>query len=163
MNYPESVRFLYALGNEIRTTKLGLDRIAVLLERLGNPHQSCRFVHVAGTNGKGSVCAMIESGLRAAGIRTGLFTSPHLAEPTERIRINGQAVGSDLFAAAFERVHQASERLLEDGVLEFHPTYFETVTAMALLVFHDLEVERSGRAAGRHQCRHPRALCDHTD
>jgi dihydrofolate synthase/folylpolyglutamate synthase len=141
MNYPESVRFLYALGNEIRTTKLGLDRIAVLLERLGNPHQSCRFVHVAGTNGKGSVCAMIESGLRAAGIRTGLFTSPHLAEPTERIRINGQAVGSDLFAAAFERVHQASERLLEDGVLEFHPTYFETVTAMALVVFHDLEVE----------------------
>ena len=89
MNYPDSVHFLYALGNEIKTAKLGLDRIARVLEALGNPQQRIPFVHVAGTNGKGSTCAMIESALRHRGRRTGLFTSPHLAEPTERIRIDG--------------------------------------------------------------------------
>ena len=67
MNYPDSVHFLYALGNEIKTAKLGLDRIARVLEALGNPHRRTRIVHVAGTNGKGSTCAMIESGLRASG------------------------------------------------------------------------------------------------
>ena len=92
MNYPDSVQFLYSLGNEIKTAKLGLDRIAALLEALGRPQDRCRFVHVAGTNGKGSTCAMIESVLRTGGFRTGLFTSPHLIEPTERICINGQPV-----------------------------------------------------------------------
>src|ERR1700724_1549261 len=87
MTYSESVRFLYSLGNEIQTAKFGLDRITRLLEALGNPQRASRFVHVAGTNGKGSTCAMIEAGLRAAGVRTGLYTSPHLIEPTERIRI----------------------------------------------------------------------------
>ena len=67
--------------------------------------RDCRFVHVAGTNGKGSTCAMIESGLRAAGVRTGLFTSPHLAEPTERIRIDGRPVSPAQFADGFDRVH----------------------------------------------------------
>src|SRR5271155_5488775 len=105
MNYPDSVRFLYALGNEVQTAKLGLERIGALLEALGDPQQACRIVHVAGTNGKGSTCAMIESGLRAAGYRTGLFTSPHLVEPTERIRIAGCPVSAVSFAAAFERVH----------------------------------------------------------
>ncbi len=81
MNYPDSVHFLYALGNEIKTAKLGLERIRAVLEALGRPQDRCRFVHVAGTNGKGSTCAMIESGLRAAGLRTGLFTSPHLSSP----------------------------------------------------------------------------------
>ena len=89
MNYPDSVRFLYALGNEVKTARLGLERIGILLEALGNPQQACPIVHVAGTNGKGSTCAMIESGLRAAGYRTGLFTSPHLVEPTERIQVAG--------------------------------------------------------------------------
>ena len=91
MNYPDSVHFLYALGNEIKTAKLGLERIARVLDALGRPQDRLRFVHVAGTNGKGSTCAMIESALRAAGRRTGLFTSPHLAEPTERIRIDGRS------------------------------------------------------------------------
>jgi len=135
VNYPDSVQFLYALGNEIRTVRLGLDRIRAVLDALGRPQDRCRFVHVAGTNGKGSTCAMIESGLRAAGWRTGLFTSPHLAEPTERIRIDGRPVDAARFAAAFERVHQAVERLLEAGSIDMHTTYFETVTAMALLIF----------------------------
>src|SRR5690349_17096929 len=113
MNYPDSVQFLYALGNEIKTAKLGLERIQAVLEALGRPQDRCRFVHVAGTNGKGSTCAMIESGLRAHAIKTGLFTSPHLAEPTERIRICGEPVSAADFAAAFDRVHACVEELLE--------------------------------------------------
>jgi dihydrofolate synthase / folylpolyglutamate synthase len=142
VNYPDSVHFLYALGNEIKTAKFGLDRIRQVLDALGRPQDRCRFVHVAGTNGKGSVCAMIESGLRAAGDRTGLFTSPHLAEPTERIRIDGLPIGSDEFATAFNRVHAASEELLAAGAIDLHPTYFETVTAMAMLVFADRQTDR---------------------
>lgn len=135
MDYPDSVRFLYALGNEVKTAKLGLARIGAVLEALGNPQQACRIVHVAGTNGKGSTCAMIESGLRAAGYRTGLFTSPHLLEPTERIQINGRQVNASEFAAAFDQVHECAEELLRQESIDLHPTYFETVTAMALVLF----------------------------
>jgi dihydrofolate synthase/folylpolyglutamate synthase len=134
VNYPDSVQFLYSLGNEIKTAKLGLERIRAVLEALGRPQDRLRFVHVAGTNGKGSTCAMIESALRAAGRRTGLFTSPHLAEPTERIRIDGRPISADRFAEAFNRVHSAN-------ALDLHTTYFETVTAMALLVFAEERVE----------------------
>jgi dihydrofolate synthase/folylpolyglutamate synthase len=141
LNYPDSVQFLYALGNEIKTAKFGLERIRTALAALGNPQNSLRFVHVAGTNGKGSTCAMIESGLRAAGHRTGLFTSPHLAEPTERIRINGEAVSAAQFAAAFDRVHERVERLVEASAIDLHTTYFETVTAMAFLIFLDERVD----------------------
>src|ERR1700693_955891 len=112
MNYPDSVQFLYALGNEIETAKLGLHRVRAVLEALGRPQDRTRFIHVAGTNGKGSTCAMIESALRAGGQRTGLFTSPHLSQPTERIRIAGQAIGTEPFTDAFDRVHRAAEELL---------------------------------------------------
>jgi dihydrofolate synthase/folylpolyglutamate synthase len=142
MNYPDSVQFLYSLGNEIKTAKLGLERIAAVLAELGDPQRRLRFVHVAGTNGKGSVCAMVEAGLRAAGERTGLFTSPHLVEPVERIRIGGEPVTAAEFAAAFDRVHEASERLLDRGTIDLHPTYFETVTAMGLLIFADKRCDR---------------------
>ena len=152
MNYPDSVQFLYALGNEIKTAKFGLERIRATLEALGNPQDRLSFIHVAGTNGKGSICAMIERGLRAAGRRTGLFTSPHLAEPTERIRINGVPVSATQFADAFRRVHTCVEKLVEEGVVDWHTTYFETVTAMAFLIFLDegvdtvvLEVGLGGR------------------
>ena len=140
-SYPESVRFLYSLGNEIRTVKLGLERIRELLAALGNPHRSFRSVHVAGTNGKGSVAAMIASSLRAAGYRTGLYTSPHLAEPTERIRVDGKRISEDHFARVFDAVHHAALRMQRLGELEFHPTYFETVTAMGFLAFRELGVE----------------------
>lgn len=141
MNYPDSVRFLYSLGNEVKTAKLGLERIGTLLEALGNPQSSLRIVHVAGTNGKGSTCAMMESALRAAGYRTGLFTSPHLVEPTERIRIDGRPVSAESFAAAFDEVHACAEALLRQEVIDLHPTYFETVTAMALLLFRERRAE----------------------
>ena len=129
MNYPDSVQFLYSLGNEIKTAKLGLDRIRAMLDALGRPQDRLRFVHVAGTNGKGSTCAMIESALRISGLRTGLFTSPHLAEPTERIRIDSRPISADRFAQAFNRLRG------------LHTTYFETVTAMALLVFAEERVD----------------------
>lgn len=141
MNYPDSVQFLYALGNEIKTVKLGLERIRAVLDALGRPQASCRFIHVAGTNGKGSTCAMIESALRVAGRRTGLFTSPHLAEPTERIRIDGRPISAEEFTNAFNRVHAVVEDLMETGAIDLHTTYFETVTAMALLVFADEAVD----------------------
>jgi dihydrofolate synthase/folylpolyglutamate synthase len=135
VNYPDSVHFLYALGNEIKTAKLGLERIARVLDALGDPQRQIRFVHVAGTNGKGSTCAMIESALRAAGKRTGLFTSPHLAEPTERIRIDGRPVSADRFTDAFDRIHRVVEQLIAANAIDLHTTYFETVTAMAMLIF----------------------------
>ena len=135
MNYTEAVRFLYSLGNEVQTAKFGLERITHLLDALANPERACRWVHVAGTNGKGSTCAMIESGLRWAGLRTGLYTSPHLVEPTERIQIAGELISQAQFADIFNEVHETAERMLEEGSLDFHPTYFETVTAMAFLAF----------------------------
>lgn len=141
MNYSESVRFLYSLGNEIQTAKFGLERITRLLAALGDPHLAGRFIHVAGTNGKGSTCAMIESGLRAAGIRTALYTSPHLVEPTERIQIEGRPVSEGEFADAFTEIHATSEGMIESGELDLHPTYFECVTAMAFLLFARAKVD----------------------
>jgi dihydrofolate synthase / folylpolyglutamate synthase len=142
VNYAESVRYLYSLGNEIQTAKYGLDRIARLLDALGNPHRAGRFIHLAGTNGKGSTSAMIEAGLRAAGLRTGLYTSPHLSEPTERIRIDGAPITRPGFAAAFDRVHATAMQMLAAGALDLHPTYFETVTAMAFLAFRDAALDK---------------------
>jgi dihydrofolate synthase/folylpolyglutamate synthase len=141
MTYADSVRYLYSLGNEVLTAKLGLERITALLQALGNPHQGCRWVHVAGTNGKGSTCAMIEAGLRAAGIRTGLYISPHLIEPTERIQICGQPVSQEQFAQAFVRVHETAERMLASSEIDMHPTYFETVTAMAFVLFAEAKLD----------------------
>jgi len=137
VNYPDSVQFLYALGNEIKSAKLGLERITAVLEALGNPERAYRVVHVAGTNGKGSTCAMIEAGLRAANVRTGLFTSPHLIEPTERIQIDGIPVSPADFERAFNVVHETAEKL----DLDCHPTYFETVTAMAFWLFREMHVD----------------------
>jgi dihydrofolate synthase / folylpolyglutamate synthase len=141
MTYAESVRYLYSLGNEVLTAKLGLERIALLLQALGNPHRACRWVHVAGTNGKGSTSAMIEAGLRAAGVRTGLYISPHLMEPTERIQIAGRPVSQEQFARAFNRVHEAAEAMLAASALDMHPTYFETVTAMAFVLFAEAKLD----------------------
>jgi dihydrofolate synthase / folylpolyglutamate synthase len=152
VNYPDSVRYLYSLGNELKAgAKLGLERMQALLAQLGNPERGQRFVHVAGTNGKGSTCAMIANVLRHAGYRTGLYTSPHLIEPTERIEIDGCPLTPAEFAAAFDAVHAAAETLLQEDRLDAHPSYFEIVTAMALVTFRKgcdisvLEVGLGGR------------------
>ncbi|MBV8526109.1 MAG: bifunctional folylpolyglutamate synthase/dihydrofolate synthase [Acetobacteraceae bacterium] len=152
MSYPDSVRYLYALGNEIKAgAKFGLERMQILLAALGNPEQTGRFVHVAGTNGKGSTSAMIATVLQHAGFDTGLYTSPHLLDPTERIQINRNPVSHEEFANVFELVHRKSEELLKSEALDAHPSYFETITAMAFLLFREraditvLEVGLGGR------------------
>ena len=152
MSYPDSVRYLYSLGNELKAgAKFGLERMRTLLTKLGNPECGQRLVHVAGTNGKGSTCAMIANTLKHAGLRTGLYTSPHLVEPTERIQINGDPVTSTEFAQAFDLVHAMAEELIRDERIDAHPSYFETVTAMALLIFRErcdiavMEVGLGGR------------------
>lgn len=152
MSYPDSVRYLYSLGNELKAgAKFSLAAMQTLLAELGNPEREQRFVHVAGTNGKGSTCAMIANALRHGRFRTGLYTSPHLIEPTERIQIDGSPVSPNEFVQAFEAVHDAAEALLKNERLEAHPSYFETVTAMALLIFRQrcdisvLEVGLGGR------------------
>jgi dihydrofolate synthase/folylpolyglutamate synthase len=141
MTYPDSVRFLYSLGNETRVVKLGLERIRGLLARLGDPQQAYRCVHIAGTNGKGSTAAMIAAGLGAAGIRVGLYTSPHLVQPVERIRIAGSAVTEEEFAEAFEQVHRTALRMIDEGAIDGHPTYFESVTAMGFLLFRAAAID----------------------
>jgi dihydrofolate synthase/folylpolyglutamate synthase len=152
LSYPDSVQYLYSLGNEIKAgAKLGLDRMRELLAGLGHPEFSQRFIHVAGTNGKGSTSAVIASALRQSGLRTGLYTSPHLIEPTERININGANVTKERFAGSFSTVHQIAEQMLLAEKLDAHPSYFETVTAMALLLFKEdcdisvIEVGLGGR------------------
>lgn len=152
MTYASSVRFLYSLGNELKVgAKWDLNRMRVLLGALGNPEAGRRFVHVAGTNGKGSTCAMLASILSAGGLRTGLYTSPHLQKPTERIRIDGTDISEEEFSAAFDRVHEAAERLEAAGSIDGYPSYFEIVTAMAFLAFREktdisvIEVGLGGR------------------
>lgn len=143
MNYEESVRSLYALGRELaapqqaRVQKFGLENIRVLCAALDNPHLAAPCVHVAGTNGKGSTAAMIESILRAAGFRTGLYTSPHLERINERIRVDGTEISDGAFAAAWTRVQASIESLLAAGDLAAHPTFFECVTAIAFVAFAD--------------------------
>jgi dihydrofolate synthase/folylpolyglutamate synthase len=136
MSYPDSVQYLYALGNELKAgAKFGLERMQTLMTALGESQLATRTVHVAGTNGKGSTSAMIASALRAAGYKTGLYTSPHLISPTERIQMDGLAITPADFDAVFQKVHAVAERLVESGEMDAHPSYFETITAMAFVYF----------------------------
>jgi dihydrofolate synthase / folylpolyglutamate synthase len=140
-DYPECVRFLYSLGYELKSTRFGLEGMRRLVAALGHPERSFRCVHVAGTNGKGSTAAMIEAGLAAAGFHTGLYTSPHLIEPLERIRIGGEDSSREAFAAAFAAVHEVARRLLAAGRLETHPSFFETLTAMGFEAFRRAAID----------------------
>lgn len=115
--------------------KLGLDSMHILVEALQHPERAYRTVHVAGTNGKGSVCAMVSAGLRAAGYRTGVYTSPHLDRIEERIAVDGAPVASEAFDAALAEVFAAIDRLQHSGRLSVTPTFFEVVTATALVAF----------------------------
>ncbi len=135
------MRYLLSLGNELKGAKLGLERIEALLRRLGRPERSFRSVHIAGTNGKGSTAAMIEAGLRAAGRRTGLYTSPHLVRINERIRVAGEEISEADFVTAFEAVQGAVEALLAGDRVDSHPSYFECVTALGFEHFRRAEVE----------------------
>jgi dihydrofolate synthase/folylpolyglutamate synthase len=115
--------------------KLGLDNIAHLLDGLNHPERAWPAVHVAGTNGKGSVTAMVERALRAAGHRTGRYTSPHLSRIEERIAIDGVAVASETFDAVAEHVLGVVDQLRARRILATEPTFFEVTTAMAFEIF----------------------------
>jgi len=141
MTYPQAVRYLLSLGNEGTGGRLGLDRIEKLLERLGHPERSFRAVHIAGTNGKGSTAAMIESGLRAGGMRAGLYTSPHLVRINERIRALGREISDAELCGGFAAVRDAVEQLLAEGAVDCHPSYFECVTALGFEHFRRAGVE----------------------
>ncbi len=121
--------------------KLGLENIRTLLTALGDPQNSYLKIQVAGTNGKGSVCAFLDSICNTAGIKTGTFTSPHLISITERIRINGKDVSEVDFARHATFVRETAENLLAKGELEYRPTFFEQITAIALVAFAEAKIE----------------------
>ena len=127
MTGQEAIAYIHAYQWEKHAP--GLERIRALLEALGNPHKGMRFVHVAGTNGKGSTCAMVASVLQAAGYRVGLNTSPYLVTFHERIRVDGEMISDADLAAVTEWVRPAAEAMAE------HPTEFELITAIALVYF----------------------------
>lgn len=147
MNYEAAVRYLLTLGRELAAptqaaaAKFDLENITVLAERLGHPDRAYPSAHIAGTNGKGSSCAFLESILRHAGFRTGLYTSPHLERINERMRIDGKEIGDEPFAGVFTRLQELIEELLARHKLRAHPTYFECVTAMAFECFARERVE----------------------
>ena len=141
MNFRESESYLLSLGNEVSTMKLGLDNIRKLLAALGDPQSNYRKVQVAGTNGKGSVCAFLNSICVAAGIKTGMYTSPHLVSITERIQIDDKEISEDDFARFATGVRETSEELAAAGEIDNVPTFFEQVTAIALLAFAEAKVE----------------------
>jgi dihydrofolate synthase / folylpolyglutamate synthase len=129
MLYSQAIQFLYSL--RLFGIKLGLENTLRLAAAAGNPHQKLRFIHVAGTNGKGSTCAMLESIYRAAGLRVGLFTSPHLVSFTERIQVDRSPISQQDAARGVELMQEWIKSL---GA-EAHPTFFEAVTVMALDYF----------------------------
>jgi len=110
-----------------------------LLSRLGNPQEGIKIIHVAGTNGKGSVCAYLNAILLAGGKKTGLFTSPHLVRINERFQINGEDVSDEQFLDAFLKVEKAAKEYEAEG--EGHPSYFETLFLMGMLIFKEAGVE----------------------
>jgi len=141
MFFYEAQSYLLSLGHETLTIKLGLENTEKLLSALGNPHKAFPSVQIAGTNGKGSSAVMLESICRAASIRVGLFTSPHLVSITERIRLDGHQVSEADFGHLTAQVKQTAEQLVRKGELQTLPTFFEHVTAIALLAFHEANVE----------------------
>ena len=129
VTYPETIQFLYGL--RLFGAKFGLENTFKLAALAGNPQERLRFIHVAGTNGKGSTCAMLESIYRAAGLRLGLFTSPHLVSFRERIQVNRQLISE----AEVVRLAGEIQPLLKQFPAGHHPTFFEVVTLMALKFF----------------------------
>ena len=121
------------------TTKNKLEHTKELLYRLGNPQKCFQVIHVAGSNGKGSVCAYIESVLRKAGKQTGLFTSPHLVCIEERFALNGKTCNRDDFLSAADQVSQVANQMVNEGLP--HPTFFEYIFAVGMLIFAKAKVE----------------------
>ncbi len=146
MSYETAVASMFALGHELAQTpsnKFDLAHMRVLLATMDHPERGFPSVLIAGTNGKGSTAATLASILRASGLKTGLYTSPHLLRINERIRINGDEIGDDDFARLHGEVDRVAERLVEEGQLPWHPSFFEMMTAIAFSYF---ALERVGIA-----------------
>ena len=147
MSYVAAVEQLNAMVPELYQSsgqprrKFSLDEIRILLAALGDPHRRFPSVLIAGTNGKGSTAATLASILTSSGLRTGLYTSPHLSRVNERIRLNRGEIDDDPFAALYFRVHDAAQRLVLDGSLPQLPSFFEILTAQALLYFAEAQVD----------------------
>lgn len=137
MNYTEAVDYIETIPKF--TVKHPPEHTRELLSRLGNPQEGIKIIHVAGTNGKGSVCAYLNAMLLAGGKKTGLFTSPHLIRINERFQINGEDVSDEQFLNAFLKVEKAAKEYEAEG--EGHPSYFETLFLMGMLIFKEAGVE----------------------
>lgn len=137
MNYTEAVDYIETIPKF--TVKHPPEHTRELLSRLGNPQEGIKIIHVAGTNGKGSVCAYLNAMLLAGGKKTGLFTSPHLVRINERFQINGEDVSDEQFLNAFLKEEKAAKEYEAEG--EGHPSYFETLFLMGMLIFKEAGVE----------------------
>lgn len=158
MKYEEVVRYIEDIPKF--TKKHTLLHTREFMRRLGNPCQGRKVLHVAGTNGKGSVCAYMQAILLFEGKRVGFFTSPHLVKLNERIRINGKDIDDDTFCRIFAKVRQVAEELEKEG-LE-HPSYFEFLYGMGMLAFEEndaeyivLETGLGGRLDATNSFEHP--------
>jgi len=144
MSYETAIARMFALGHELAQTpsqKFDLAHMRVLLAALDHPERRFPGVLIAGTNGKGSTAATLDSILRASGLKTGLYTSPHLVRINERIRVNGKGVTDDDFASLQGEVDQVAEKLVERAELPWHPSFFEMMTAIAFEHFVREKVE----------------------
>src|SRR5450759_263129 len=138
MSYETAVTSMFALGHELAQTpsnKFDLAHMRVLLGAMHHPERTFPSVLIAGTNGKGSTAATLASILRASGLKTGLYTSPHLVRINERIRLKGEPIADDDFAMLHDVVDRTAERLVGEGDLPWHPSFFETLTAMGFEYF----------------------------
>jgi dihydrofolate synthase/folylpolyglutamate synthase len=138
MNFDEALDYLYGLGHETAVIKFGLANTVRLLDALGRPQDAFDKVQVAGTNGKGSVCTFLEAICRAAGVRVGLNTSPHLVCVTERVRLDGRDIRREDFARLMRQLRAVAEQLRAEDV---RPTFFEHLTALALVAFREAGVD----------------------
>ena len=129
----------YILGIPKFTKKNPTEHTREFMRRLGEPWKDMKVVHIAGTNGKGSVCSYLQALLLAEGKRTGLFTSPHLVRLTERIQICGQEIDEESFLQGFEEVMRTVDEMKRDGIA--HPTFFEFLFGMAMVIFREKNVE----------------------
>jgi dihydrofolate synthase/folylpolyglutamate synthase len=141
MNYTDTLESLARRGNEVSAMHLGMHRTEAMMQALGNPHLQFRSIHIAGTNGKGSVAAMTESILSHAGLKTGLYTSPHLVRVEERIRIGGRQVSPNTFASLATHVAEVESDLLQKKGMDRGLTTFEFLTCCAFLCFAKQKVD----------------------
>ncbi|MEP6922841.1 MAG: folylpolyglutamate synthase/dihydrofolate synthase family protein [Pyrinomonadaceae bacterium] len=141
MNFSAALDYLYGLGHETLAMKFGLQNTQILLAAFDNPQQSFLKIQIAGTNGKGSVCAFLNAICQAANLKPGLYTSPHLIRINERIRINDLEISENDFAKLAHKVRETAESLIAAGKLEAQPTFFEHLTVIALLAFREANID----------------------